>query len=140
MRGELNGHDHCLTGFTLPSERTNDFHTTRNFGDCSADDYGVRPTADQPVTIGIGPTPQLLQPSSPVSPTVNIAPTFGWPNGAVPTSAPETKVVAFASALDHPRWVCVCRPIDRAIATEPFLRPRAGRSYRWFQNRRLAYA
>ncbi|MDQ3446314.1 MAG: sorbosone dehydrogenase family protein, partial [Pseudomonadota bacterium] len=38
--------------------------------------------ADQPVTIGIGPTPQLPPPSSPVIPTVNIAPAVGWPNGA----------------------------------------------------------
>jgi glucose/arabinose dehydrogenase len=52
-----------------------------------------------------GPNPTLVQPSSRALPLVNIAPAVGWPEGMMPT-APEGYVVqAFASGLDHPRWL-----------------------------------
>ncbi|MEO8186837.1 MAG: hypothetical protein ABI580_05665, partial [Burkholderiaceae bacterium] len=42
--------------------------------------------ATTPVTIGVGPTPQLPPPDKPLIPTVHIAPAVGWPADVVPTS------------------------------------------------------
>ncbi len=69
-----------------------------------------------PVTVGVGPTPQLPAPSTPVIPTVHIAPAIGWPADGAPTAAPGTSVVAFASGLDHPRWVYVLPNGDVLVA------------------------
>jgi len=97
--------------------------------------------ADQPVTIGIGPTPQLPPPSSPMIPTVNIAPAVGWPNGAVPTSAPGTKAVAFASGLDHPRWVYVLPNGDVLVAeSNAPKRPEHSGLYFWIMGKVQARA
>ena len=72
--------------------------------------------ARDPVTIGVGPTPQLPAPKTPVIATVHIAPAVGWPADVVPTAAPGTRVVAFASGLDHPRWVYVLPNGDVLVA------------------------
>jgi len=50
----------------------------------------------------------MLPPPHPtLIPTVNIAPAKGWPAGATPVAADGLKVAAFASGLDHPRWLYV---------------------------------
>src|SRR5687767_6084837 len=72
--------------------------------------------ARDPVTVGVGPTPQLPAPKTPLIATVNIAPAVGWPADVVPTAAPGTRVVAFASGLDHPRWVYVLPNGDVLVA------------------------
>jgi glucose/arabinose dehydrogenase len=64
-------------------------------------------TAEQPVSIGIGPDPKLPPPQEPLLPTVNIAPAIGWPEGTKPTPAQGTSVIAFAENLNHPRWLYV---------------------------------
>ncbi len=61
--------------------------------------------ARQPVESGIGPQPTLLAPQTTLIPTVNIAPAKGWPRDVLPLTASGTQVKAFASALDHPRWL-----------------------------------
>lgn len=53
----------------------------------------------------VGPDPKLPQPTVTMIPTVNIAPAKGWPQGVTPKPAAGLAVTAFATGLDHPRWV-----------------------------------
>ena len=73
-------------------------------------------TAKLPFSAGVGPNPTLPPPNETLIPTVHIAPAKGWPDGAKPTSAPGTAVNAFASGLDHPRWVYVLPNGDVLVA------------------------
>lgn len=68
------------------------------------------------VSAGIGPNPTLPRPASALIPAVNIAPAKGWPSGATPVPAPGTAVNAFASGLDHPRWLYVLPNGDVLVA------------------------
>ena len=54
---------------------------------------------------GFGPDPVLPAPQRSLIPTVNIAEAVGWPAGQTPTAAPGFRVQAFATGLDHPRWL-----------------------------------
>lgn len=65
---------------------------------------------------GSGPTPQLPAPTKTILPTVNIAPAVGWPNDIKPEAAPGTQVKAFASGLDHPRWLYLLPDGDVLVA------------------------
>ncbi len=65
---------------------------------------------------GTGAQPTLPEPNATLIPTVNIAPAQGWTEGAVPTAAPGTKVNAFATGLDHPRWVMTLPNGDVLVA------------------------
>ena len=56
-------------------------------------------------TEGFGPDPTLPGPRTTLLPTVNIAEATRWPEGRTPTPAPGFRVQAFASGLDHPRWL-----------------------------------
>ena len=58
-----------------------------------------------PVSAGSGPRPVLPPPQRSLFPTVNIAAAQGWPPGAAPQAAPGLHVAAFATGLDHPRWL-----------------------------------
>jgi glucose/arabinose dehydrogenase len=64
-------------------------------------------TARLPVSAGIGPHPVLLAPVKRLIPTIKIAPATGWPAGAAPKAAEGARVNAFASGLDHPRFIYV---------------------------------
>jgi glucose/arabinose dehydrogenase len=72
--------------------------------------------ATLPVDAGIGPQPVLPAPQQTLLPTVNIAPAVGWPAGKTPQAAPGTRVAAFASGLDHPRWLHVLPNGDVLVA------------------------
>ncbi len=72
--------------------------------------------ATLPVSAGTGPQPALPAPQHALLPTVNIAPAQGWPQGTTPHPAPGTQVVAFASGLDHPRWLYVLPNGDVLVA------------------------
>ena len=61
--------------------------------------------ATLPVSAGTGPQPVLLPPQRALLPTVNIAPAQGWLAAATPKAAPGLRVNAFATGLDHPRWL-----------------------------------
>ena len=54
---------------------------------------------------GFGPNPVLPAPQRSLLPVVNIAEAVGWPEGQTPTPAPGFRVQAFATGLDHPRWL-----------------------------------
>ena len=58
-----------------------------------------------PVSAGFGANPSLPAPQQSTVPTVNIAPAVGWKVGETPTAKAGMKVQAFASGLDHPRWL-----------------------------------
>ena len=67
-------------------------------------------------SVGVGPNPQLPPPERSLIPTIDIAPAAGWPQGKTPTAAPGLKVVAFATGLEHPRWVHVLPNGDVLVA------------------------
>jgi glucose/arabinose dehydrogenase len=69
-----------------------------------------------PVAAGIGVHPQLPPPNPTLIPTVNIAPAKGWPANGKPLAASGMAVNAFASGLDHPRWLYVLPNGDVLVA------------------------
>ena len=77
---------------------------------------GCGETAKLPESAGFGPNPQLPEPNKTLIPTVNVAPAKGWPEGGKPTPAAGTAVDAFATGLDHPRWVVVLPNGDVLVA------------------------
>ena len=66
--------------------------------------------------VGVGPNPVLPAPEKSLVPTVRIAKAIGWPVGARPTTAAGFQVKAFASGLEHPRWVYVLPNGDVLVA------------------------
>lgn len=66
---------------------------------------GCSEQATLPVAAGTGPKPTLPEPKSTLIPTVNIADAVGWPQGTQPAAAQGLSVTAFATGLDHPRWL-----------------------------------
>jgi glucose/arabinose dehydrogenase len=72
--------------------------------------------ATLPISAGTGPQPMLPPPQQTLIPTVHIAPAKGWPAGAMPLAAPGLRVNAFASDLDHPRWLHVLPNGDVLVA------------------------
>ena len=65
---------------------------------------------------GYGKTPTLPPPTSSLLPTINIARATGWSDGAKPTPAPGLQVQAFATGLQHPRWLAVLPNGDVLVA------------------------
>ncbi|MGE8666566.1 MAG: PQQ-dependent sugar dehydrogenase [Achromobacter mucicolens] len=72
--------------------------------------------AKLPVEAGMGPTPQLPPPNTTLIPTVNTAKAVGWKPGAQPQPADGLTVTAFATGLDHPRWLYVLPNGDVLVA------------------------
>src|SRR4029453_17791944 len=62
------------------------------------------------------PHPPIPEPNKTLIPTVNIAVAKGWPSGEKPKGASGLAVAAFASGLDHPRWVYVLPNGDVLVA------------------------
>jgi glucose/arabinose dehydrogenase len=82
---------------------------------------------------GMGPDPVLPEPDKSLIPVVHIAPATGWSNGARPIAAPGTAVVAFATALDHPRWLYVLPNGDVLVAESAAPeRPESGKGIKAF--------
>ena len=90
--------------------------------------------ATLPVLAGTGPSPVLPEPVPTLVPTVNIAPAQGWSEGRAPVPAAGLQVQAFASGLDHPRWLYVLPNGDVLVAeTNAPAKPDARPSPRaWF--------
>jgi len=73
--------------------------------------------ATLPVAAGSGAAPTLPAPlQGQLIPTVHIARAEGWPAGTKPQPAPGLQVAAFASGLDHPRWLHVLPNGDVLVA------------------------
>ena len=66
---------------------------------------GCGDTAKIPEEATVGPNPTLPQPTETTIPTVKIAKATGWPEGVKPKPAAGLAVTAFATGLDHPRWI-----------------------------------
>ncbi|HEX2205511.1 MAG TPA: sorbosone dehydrogenase family protein [Longimicrobium sp.] len=91
-------------------------------------------SARLPVSAGTGPDPALPPPRRSLIPVVHVAEARGWPPGRTPVAAPGTAVAAFATGLDHPRWLHVLPNGDVLVAeTNAPPRPDDGRGLRgWF--------
>jgi glucose/arabinose dehydrogenase len=72
--------------------------------------------AKLPDTATFGPNPTLPHPNKTIVPTVDIAPAKGWQQGQKPSIAKGFSVAAFASDLEHPRWLYVLPNGDVLVA------------------------
>ena len=72
--------------------------------------------ATLPVAAGTGPHPELPPPVQTFLPTVVLARAKGWPDGVTPKPAADFSVKAFATGLDHPRWLYVLPNGDVLVA------------------------
>jgi glucose/arabinose dehydrogenase len=77
---------------------------------------GCGDTARLAVRQGMGPQPVLPEPHKSLIPTIDIAPAEGWAAGTAPTAAPGLAVNAFATGLQHPRWLHVLPNGDVLVA------------------------
>ena len=68
--------------------------------------YLTRPdVARLPNEAVMGVRPNISDPRKQFLPTIGVADVVGWQGDAKPTPAPGLQVAAFASGLDHPRWL-----------------------------------
>lgn len=58
-----------------------------------------------PITAVQGERPKISPPRAQTIPTIAVADAVGWKNGATPVAAAGLQVAAFASGLEHPRWL-----------------------------------
>ena len=77
---------------------------------------GCGEEATLPVEAGTGPNPNLPPPVQTLLPTVVLAHAKGWPDGKSPKPASSLSVSAFATGLDHPRWLYVLPNGDVLVA------------------------
>ena len=77
---------------------------------------GCGDTARLSPSRSIGPAPQLPPPRSTLLPTVEVAEAIGWPPGAAPVATAGLRANAFATGLDHPRWLHVLPNGDVLVA------------------------
>jgi glucose/arabinose dehydrogenase len=77
---------------------------------------GCGASARLPVSAGTGPNPVIPSPSETPIPLVNVVTAKGWPTGGKPIAADGMTVTAFASGLDHPRWIYVLPNGDVLVA------------------------
>lgn len=78
--------------------------------------FGCGSRPNHSVDEGSGPDPVLPEPDTSILPIVNIAPAKGWPADKSPQPAPGFVVNAFATGLDHPRWLYVLPNGDVLVA------------------------
>jgi glucose/arabinose dehydrogenase len=94
---------------------------------------GCGETARLPFSATVGPKPQLAEPNHSLVPTVHIAPAQGWPAGRTPSPLAGTSVNAFATGLDHPRWIYVLPNGDVLVAeTNAPPKPEDGKGIKGF--------
>ena len=73
-------------------------------------------SATLPLAAGTGLSPQLPAPNRTLLPTVHIAPAEPWSASEQPTPAAGLAVTAYATGLDHPRWLHVLPNGDVLVA------------------------
>jgi glucose/arabinose dehydrogenase len=90
--------------------------------------------ARYPESAGMGPNPVLPPPSTSLIPLINVVTAKGWKAGGKPVAARGLAVNAFATNLDHPRWLYVLPNGDVLVAeTNAPKRPDANKGIRgWF--------
>ncbi len=90
----------------------------------------------------MGPRPQLPAPRKDLITTVNIAPAKGWSAGDKPVAAAGLVVTAYATGLDHPRWLTVLPNGDVLVAeTNAPPKPEDGKGIKgWIMKRVMARA
>ncbi len=69
-----------------------------------------------PDNADFGAAPTISSPRQTLIPTMKIASAKGWPAGAKPSPAAGLAVQAFATGLDHPRWLYVLPNGDVLVA------------------------
>ncbi len=77
---------------------------------------GCGDTAKLSIAQGTGPAPQLPEPTRTLFPTVLVAKAVGWPAGATPVATEGLRVNAFATGLEHPRWLLALPNGDVLVA------------------------
>jgi glucose/arabinose dehydrogenase len=82
---------------------------------CGAAGTTKSPAVASPAST-VGPDPILPPPEHSLIPTVQVAEVKGWPSGATPAAAAGVAVNAFATGLDHPRWLYVLPNGDVLVA------------------------
>jgi glucose/arabinose dehydrogenase len=65
---------------------------------------------------GFGPNPVLPEPQIALIPSINVAPVAPWPAGTHPVPAAGLSVSAYATQLQHPRWLYVLPNGDVLVA------------------------
>ena len=103
---------------------------------------GCGDTATMPVQAGMGVHPTLPPPHHTLVPTIKIAPAKGWPAGKIPKAAQGLSVAAYASGLDHPRWLYVLPNGDVLVAeTNAPPKPEDGKGFKgWVMKKVMARA
>ena len=104
---------------------------------CSCAAGGALPAANE-----FGTDPRLVAPESSFLPTVKPAEAIGWPEGKTPLAAEGLSVTAFASGLDHPRWLTVLPNGDVLVAESRAPADTGGMSgiKAWVAEKMMAYA
>ena len=72
--------------------------------------------AQLPVEAGFGPHPELPAPRRSLIPTLKVAPAKPWRRGEKPLPAAGFEVQAYATGLNHPRWLYVLPNGDVLVA------------------------
>lgn len=105
------------------------------FGGCAG-------PAREPVSAVTGLNPDLPDPQTSLLPTLKIAEAVGWAAGQKPMAAQGLDVVAFATGLDHPRWLHVLPNGDLLVAeTNAPPRPDEGKGIKgYFQTEAMKKA
>jgi glucose/arabinose dehydrogenase len=103
---------------------------------------GCGEVATLPDDAGTGPQPTLPPPNPTLIPTIDIAPAVGWPEGVVPSAAAGLVANAFATGLEHPRWLYMLPNGDVLVAeSNAPPRPKEGKGLRgWFMKRAMTRA
>lgn len=103
---------------------------------------GCGDTARLPPGAGEGPRPMLPEPTRSLLPTVHIAPAQPWPDGKTPVPAAGLGVRAFATGLNHPRWLLALPNGDVLVAeSNAPARPEDGKGIKgWIMKKVMARA
>lgn len=92
-----------------------------------------------PIEEVMGKTPRITAPRRQYFPTVRIAEPIGWQGGAKPVPAAGLAVDAFATGLDHPRWMLLLSNGDVLVAESNGPKREGGslfeRAQRWVMGR-----
>lgn len=87
-----------------------------------------------------GARPQITAPRNQLIPTVSVARAVGWHNGERPTTAAGLQVAAFATGLDHPRWLYRLANGDVLVAESNSPTREGGGVKNWVMSRLMGMA